>query len=64
MSIVLDTHERRSGVAMKLAAYVAARLGEHREENDGSLTADETARLRGRIAELKHIQDLLATGES
>lgn len=65
MTVILDTHERRSGCAQILTAYLEQRLAEHREKNDNEmLTPDETTVLRGRIAELKHIQNLLATGES
>lgn len=64
MSTVLDTHERRHPVAEKLARYLEQRLTEHREANDHPQDAESTALLRGRIAEVKKLQDLLATGES
>jgi hypothetical protein len=64
MSQILDNHERRNPVLAKVAAYLATRLTEHREANDHPQDTENTAFLRGRIAELKHIQDLLATGES
>lgn len=64
MSHVLDNHERRHPVAEKLARYLEQRLNEHREANDHQQDAETTALLRGRIAEVKHLLDLLATGES
>lgn len=62
--MVLDTHDRRTGVALKLAAHLEQRLAEQRAYNDNQLTPEETAYVRGQIAEIKHLQDLLATGES
>lgn len=64
MSTILDPHDRRQPVVEKLARYLADRLGELREENDQLQPLEQTAHLRGRIAELKRLQDLLATGES
>lgn len=64
MSRILDTNELRTPAVDKLARYTAERLAELREENDQPQTPDATAMLRGRIAELKRLQDLLATGES
>lgn len=64
MSTVLDTHELRTVAVDKLARYVGVRLAELREENDQLQPLEQTAALRGRIAELKRLQDLLATGES
>lgn len=64
MSEIFSTHERRHPSMEKLARYLEQRLAEHREENDSPLTPEQTATLRGRIAELKHVQDLLATGKS
>jgi hypothetical protein len=60
---VLDKHERRSATALKLAAHLEQRLAETRAYNDNDMPPEETARVRGQIAELKHLQDLLATGE-
>lgn len=64
MSVLLDTHERQHGIVLKLAAYLEQRLADQRAKNDNDLTPEETAALRGRIAEVKHLQDLLASGES
>lgn len=61
---ILDTHERRSAAGVKLAEYLEQRLADHRAMNDDEKNTDvETAVLRGRIAELKNLLNLLATGE-
>ncbi len=63
--ITLDPHERRLPVLAKLASHIDERLAEHRALNDSTaLDQVQTAIQRGRIAELKYIQNLLATGES
>lgn len=64
MSAILDGQDLRTPAVLKLQAHIEARLAEHRAANDNPQDADKTAALRGRIAELKYIQDLLATGES
>lgn len=61
--MILDTHDIRSAAVLKLQAHVAQRLEEARALNDNPQDAEKTAALRGRILELKHIRDLLATGE-
>lgn len=38
---------------LRLQKYLQARLDTHRRKNDGNLTPEDTAVLRGRIAELK-----------
>lgn len=43
---------------LRLRKYCERRLDELRRKNDGLLSADDTARLRGRIAQLKEIQAL------
>jgi hypothetical protein len=60
------THADRNSVLMaKLVRHLAARLESHRRKNDGeNLDQVQTASLRGRIAELKQLQNLLAAGES
>ncbi len=61
---VLDAHERNSATGTKLKDYLEQRLADHRSLNDDeALTPDETAALRGRIAEVKNLLNLLATGE-
>lgn len=59
------THsERNSMLTAKLVRCLQARLEQHRRKNDAeNLTDAQTAALRGRIAELKKILDLLAAGE-
>lgn len=61
---ILDTYDLRTPATIKALAYVEERLAECRAMNDNLQDADKTAFLRGRIAELKHIKDLLATGAS
>jgi len=39
----------------RMEALLHERLREHRERNDGSLDAEATAKLRGRIAEVKEL---------
>jgi hypothetical protein len=55
---VLSTAEAQSAVYQKIKRYVEARVDELRKKNDRSLPADKTARLRGQIAELKHLAAL------
>lgn len=50
--------ERNSSVWQKLRPYYEARLAMLRAQNDGNLTAEQTLRLRGRIAEVKAILSL------
>lgn len=47
----LTTAELNSPLWMRLERYLTARLVSHRRRNDGNLSPDETAKLRGRIAE-------------
>lgn len=48
------THEfRQSGAWRQLKAHIEARLDVYRRRNDSGLNEIETAKLRGRIAELK-----------
>lgn len=49
----LDDTDRHSLVWRKLEAYINERIDELRMMNDNDKDAIETARLRGRIAELK-----------
>jgi len=57
---LLTPGDRLSPAWIKLQQYYAERLETLRSKNDNALTADETARLRGQIAEVKA---LLAFGE-
>lgn len=63
MSIILDAQDRRTPTADKLVRYYTERLAELREENDHPQSEMTTQPLRGRIAEIKRLLDLLATGE-
>lgn len=57
----LDAIETRSAVWIKLHTHLRSQLQTLRERNDGAqLDAIETARLRGRIAQVKEI---LALGQ-
>ena len=55
---VLDRHEYQSAVWKKLKAYIEERQAKLREKNDGDHDERKTARLRGQIAELKHMAGL------
>lgn len=54
----LTTAETHGALWQKLKDHLEDRLAEHRRKNDGDLDATQTARLRGRIAELKVLLDL------
>ena len=58
MTAFLDTHDRQSAVWMRLKEHYEARLTLLRSSNDGSITAEQTAKLRGRIAEVKALLNL------
>lgn len=61
----LSEDELRSALWMKLAAHFENKLIRYRKKNDGNLGTDDTARLRGRIAEVKEILALdTRTGSS
>jgi len=51
--LFLDDLDRNSPVWRKVEAYIEERIDELRMQNDTDKDATETARLRGRIAELK-----------
>lgn len=50
---LLSDYERQTGVWPKVAKHLEARLDLLRKQNDGPLDPEDTARLRGRIAEVK-----------
>lgn len=50
---VLVPEERNSALIKKLAKYYEDRLDSLRTRNDGDLSETETAKYRGRIAEVK-----------
>ena len=51
--------EIHGSAVMKVRAYLDDRLNKHRIENDKDKSSDETARLRGRIMEIKELQRLV-----
>ncbi len=61
MEPALTQEERHSSLAIKMEKYLSARIDGLRKQNDGDRNAEETAKLRGRIAELKILRDLLIT---
>jgi hypothetical protein len=50
--------DRQSAVWLKLKEHYTQRLNTLREQNDGKLDAEATAKIRGRIAECKLIISL------
>ncbi len=56
----LNDTERNSAPWQKVKAELESRLDLFRRKNDSNLDAEQTAKLRGRIAEIKN---LLALGE-
>lgn len=54
----LTPGERMHPLWQKLAQHYSQRLATLRAKNDNPLTADETADLRGRIAEVKALLSL------
>ncbi len=57
----LNDRDLQSELWLKLQPFLQARLAMLRRKNDTDLSPEQTAALRGRIAELKN---LLAAGES
>ena len=57
----LSTYERESALWKKLEQHLNERLTTLRTRNDGELDAIETARLRGRISQVK---EFLALSEA
>lgn len=49
----LNAAEKNSAVWLKIKAHLEERLEKVRLQNDADLTPDQTAKLRGRIAEIK-----------
>lgn len=52
---ILSDAEFKAAVWGKIKAHLTERLEGLRVSNDNELSADRTARLRGRIAELKYL---------
>jgi hypothetical protein len=55
---LLTEAEKSSALWKKLKAHLEERLELNRKKNDGDLTEIQTAKLRGRNSELKHLIDL------
>lgn len=55
---VLNEHDRQSALWKKLQAHLEARLQQMRERNDSAIDVVRTAKLRGRIAEIKYLLSL------
>lgn len=51
----LAPHEAQSALWLKIKEHMESRLAVHRRKNDGDLDATQTARIRGRIAELLNL---------
>lgn len=58
-ALILAPSDLKSETWAKLVSHMERRLQTLREQNDGQLDGDKTARLRGQIAEVK---GLLALG--
>lgn len=58
MSALLHAGDLQSPTWLKLKAHFEARLAEHRAGNDRRLSDQDTAHLRGRIAEAKYFLEL------
>lgn len=57
----LTPEDRNSALWRKIEKLLARRLDSCRRQNDGiNVDVPQTAALRGRIAELKHLRNLLA----
>jgi hypothetical protein len=52
--------ERVTSLYMKLDRATAERLDSLRRQNDGDVTAEQTAKLLGRISEIKKLRVMLA----
>jgi hypothetical protein len=55
---LLTQQDINGQVWKKIQDHLNARLLTMRAKNDGNLTADETAKVRGRIAEIKNMIEL------
>ncbi len=60
--MTLSEYEKQSAVWVKVSKYLTERLDTLRLQNDGDRTSIETARLRGRIAEIKTLLDIGPAG--
>lgn len=55
MNSILSDLEKQSAAWTKVKRHIEQRIEDLRRKNDGDLDPDDTARLRGRIAELKNL---------
>ena len=55
---ILTPRELQDPVWLKLKAYYELRLVDLKKQNDADLPQDQTAKLRGRIAEVKKLLDI------
>ena len=60
----LTEQERQSALWLKLEAYLNKKLIDLRGQNDGDMSLEATARLRGRIAQCKYFLSLGETPET
>jgi hypothetical protein len=58
----LTDQERNSELWTKIKAHFEQRIQKHRASNDKTQAAEETEKLRGRIAELKYLLTLEKPG--
>lgn len=54
----LDKHEAGAAAWQRVRTHLEQRLEQHRRSNDNNLSPEETAKLRGRIAEIKYLLTL------
>ena len=62
MSEALKPHEVESDLARKIHEMLKERLDDLRSQNDQTLSMEDTARLRGGIAEVKRFINLVTLG--
>jgi len=60
----LSKHESETELWMKLKAHIEKRMDVLRRQNDGDMSAEETSRLRGKIAFAKEILGLESGSKS
>lgn len=58
MANVLTSSDANSATWERIKKHLEERIERHRRENDKGLSMEDTAKLRGRIAELKYLLDL------
>lgn len=61
--MVIDQVERSSFLLKKIKDHIETRISELRKKNDNDLEEKETARMRGRLAELKELLRLLGDND-